>query len=478
MVRDDESRETHDAADRAGQAARVDFFQDEAEADRAPGDEEGGGVEVGDGRAALQPHARDEAGAHEHEGEGHEIKGGATEHLGPLQPGENREQERGDEEHHAGVEGRGGLEARLGADLGHARSEALVDLLLEQPGDGVELLRLLAAPGEGEAGVAESVGLDGAGLEGVEQHVAGAAPGGVVGLGLGRRHGHEVGVLRHEIEARGEVHQAGGGLLVVRLALLAQADGGDAGGEVFLKGLELAQRVLELGRHEGGLEAHVEAEIVAQGDDGALERGALLGLDRHGQLGLALELGEPRGELGVGETFFARAVGLGYLHQGEQVGVDDLEDLVGVGLLRIEQHVGDPLRRGELFAPGGAHGLAALELEEGGAGDGIQRLDTAADQHGQFAEGDVVGRAVRRARRHEGVADVDQAEGEDEERDNAAEGHRAEIFLTQRTQRARRRRRDQARSAPGRIRRSMPPSFRRGVLKLKMSPIGALSRRM
>ena len=56
----------------------------------------------------------------------------------------------------------------------------------------------------------------------------------------------------------------------------------------------------------------------------------------------------------------------------------------------IEQHIGDPAGGGEFGAIGEAHGLAALELEQSGAGDGIERLDTPPDQHGEASEGDRV----------------------------------------------------------------------------------------
>jgi len=109
--------------------------------------------------------------------------------MRPAQPRKHGEEEGRDEEHHAGVEGRCGFEADLGIDLPERGSEAFFRLLAEQLHDGVELLGLFIAPGVGKAGVAESVGVDGAGLEGVEEDFAGLAPGGVVLVGIGGRDG-------------------------------------------------------------------------------------------------------------------------------------------------------------------------------------------------------------------------------------------------------------------------------------------------
>ena len=89
--------------------------------------------------------------------------------------------------------------------------------------------------------------------------------------------------------------------------LLAEADGIDAGRKVGLEVGEGFEGLVEVGRDEGGLEADVEAYVVAQADDFALETGAALGFDRLGELGLAFELGETGDKLVVGKPFFAGA---------------------------------------------------------------------------------------------------------------------------------------------------------------------------
>ncbi|MFM1944285.1 MAG: hypothetical protein RI897_3267 [Verrucomicrobiota bacterium] len=60
----------------------MDTFHDESEEGGAPADEDGGGVEVGDGRATFEDHAIEEAAAMDEDTDEEEPYGGAAEVFG------------------------------------------------------------------------------------------------------------------------------------------------------------------------------------------------------------------------------------------------------------------------------------------------------------------------------------------------------------------------------------------------------------
>ena len=154
-------------------------------------------------------------------------------------------------------------------------------------------------------------------------------------------------------------------------------------------------------------------EVAVNLQDAPLEGGADGGLDLVGELGLALELRDLGLELPQGEALLALALGRAQAEDREHVGVDDLEVLVGVRLRRPECDVEEPLDRLQPAAIRGGDGLAALELEEGAAGDGVERLEAAVDEDGQAPEAlDVERGGV--ARRPQGAGDPGQDEDEDE----------------------------------------------------------------
>ena len=62
VVGDDEGDEADGAGDDGADAVFVNALKEDAEEDGAPADKDGGGVEVGDGWAAFEDHAEDEAG--------------------------------------------------------------------------------------------------------------------------------------------------------------------------------------------------------------------------------------------------------------------------------------------------------------------------------------------------------------------------------------------------------------------------------
>ena len=60
MVRDEEGDEAEHRRGRAADAVAVEAFEENAQQDRAPADEDGGGIEIGHGRPPFQIHARDQ----------------------------------------------------------------------------------------------------------------------------------------------------------------------------------------------------------------------------------------------------------------------------------------------------------------------------------------------------------------------------------------------------------------------------------
>ncbi len=98
----------------------------------------------------------------------------------------------------------------------------------------------------------------------------------------------------------------------------------------------------------------------------------------------------------------------------------DLEGLVAVGELGPVEHVEQPRGGREREALVGDDALAALEGEQGGARDGVERLEATVDEGRQAAEGDEVeGVAVgRRAQRGE---HEQRGGGEHEAREEAGE---------------------------------------------------------
>ena len=97
-----------------------------------------------------------------------------------------------------------------------------------------------------------------------------------------------------------------------------------------MKGDQLIEEVFVVGRDEAGLQAEIETDVGVELHDGLLKRGAQGGLDGLGELCLALEFVDFRFELAKGKAAVAAAV-LGLeTEDREEIGVVDLEVLVGV----------------------------------------------------------------------------------------------------------------------------------------------------
>src|SRR5690606_14002655 len=122
--------------------------------------EERGGVEIGDGRTALEPHAGGDADGGEQPGDEREPERGAAEDVGPFQPGEKRGEQRQSVELHAEVEGLRGVEAGFDVRLFENGREVLFELSAVEVNDVVELLGLTGAPGVRETGVGHDVRIE------------------------------------------------------------------------------------------------------------------------------------------------------------------------------------------------------------------------------------------------------------------------------------------------------------------------------
>ena len=151
-------------------------------------------------------------------------------------------------------------------------------------------------------------------------------------------------------------------------------------------------------------------------DELTLERSAQLLIGLLGEPRLMLKLGHAFADLLVGEAFLAVAVFDFQIQQIEHLVVLDQEDFVSVGLARGEHHVGKPLDGLEGSAVRRDEALAALRHEQGSAGDGVERLDTAVDQHRQAAEAAQVdgGGILGRHQRASQVTEKNDEQGERE----------------------------------------------------------------
>ena len=139
-------------------------------------------------------------------------------------------------------------------------------------------------------------------------------------------------------------------------------------------------------------------EVAVDLEHAPLEGGADGGLDLVRKFSLTLELGDLGLELAEGESFLTLAVGRAQIEDGKHVGVDDFEVLVGVGLCRPERDVEQPFDRLEPAALRGGDRLAALQLEQGAAGDGVEGLEAAVDEDGEAPEAlDVERRGIARS---------------------------------------------------------------------------------
>ncbi len=133
-----------------------------------------------------------------------------------------------------------------------------------------------------EAGVGQHVGVDGAGLKGIEQGATGILPGGGIGAG-GGGHGQQVAGGREEIVALAEFDKGVESALVKGLAGLPGAHGLDAEGQHGLETHQLAEKVGSAGHHQRMLELVIQHEVGVQLHHRSLEGGAGLRVQRLGE---------------------------------------------------------------------------------------------------------------------------------------------------------------------------------------------------
>ena len=85
-MRDDQGDETDEACDDNRHSGAIDSLEDDTEQDGAPPDENGGRVEICNGRAAMQEHADDQACRVECKGEEEQVESGTPDRFGTANP--------------------------------------------------------------------------------------------------------------------------------------------------------------------------------------------------------------------------------------------------------------------------------------------------------------------------------------------------------------------------------------------------------
>ena len=103
---------------RGAEAVAVHALEDDPEQHRAPADEDGRGVEVGDRRPPLQDDAGDEPGGLDDGAGAEQAEGRRPEQLRLPGPGGEDREQRQDVDGHAHVEGLGAVEGGLVVDVG------------------------------------------------------------------------------------------------------------------------------------------------------------------------------------------------------------------------------------------------------------------------------------------------------------------------------------------------------------------------
>ena len=324
------------------------------------------------------------------------------------------------------------IEPRLRAGLFQLRPEAGFQAGAVELDQFVKLLRLLLAPGAGQAGVGEGGGIDLIRLKRLEQRGAGRLPGRRIGVVAVGRDDTEVGYGRHRAEHLAHLDHRGDCRLIVGLAGLLGFHCGHARRDLLLERQELIQEIFAAGHDERVLQPLVMDEIQVELHDRPLERRADRILHGLGQPGLLLDRGPVRPDLGQGETAVARGdethqrehllggagvVDLQVLvllaHEREEVGIIDRERRIRVRLLRAENDVEHPLRRAadEIAAEERrTDALAALEAEEGTAGLRVDGLDPTVGEERELAKANQVERAgvLRGEQRFADVEDGDR----------------------------------------------------------------------
>ena len=396
VVGNDEGGESDQGGHGGTDAVAIEAFEEGAEEDGAPTDEDGGGVEVSDGRAVLDIHACRESKGVEGKGEAEGPESGVAEGLGPAEPGDANKEEDEDVKLDSDGEGFVAVEDAFKMDasdiVGEIGSDAFFDL-----GEGlIKGFSVSGAVCHDEAGVAHSVGAELSGLDDVEKFVA------------------EVQPIIHGIDGGGWWDNAEvSGLGKTEVVLAVAEEVFDEVGIVFFAGLlfaefrhgglekaevaavfvgELVEALGVSNGMEGMHDAVVEAEPVVELGDLALVGVAFfrLGVDLAELLIDGLEVGA---EVVEGVVALAR---LGEAFESEVIGEFNFKDGVGVGALGSHGEVEEPFDRAEGLSVEGFNFLSGGEDEEGIACDGIEGFDAPANLHGEFRKTrEVIARILR-----------------------------------------------------------------------------------
>ncbi len=317
-----------------------------------------------------------------------EVKGRAPQPVGHIEPREQRQQQREDVNDQRLVKR---LEVVVEKFLA-----GLVDLRRETVGEpqvirGDSLVEIGGRVGA-VAGDHRGVGLRGrgdcAGVRGGHEIGADVLPVVARHGGIRRRNHRRQRETRDRFVIAHEADEIVEGVLIEFFAGVAGVHGGDARRDALLVGGQFRREVVRAGRLEADFEPLVKIHLAEKFHQLRLEDGAVSGrgnirfftlLDA---VGLFLDFIRLRLELVEGIKFLV----FRQLEQVEHLAVVYAENFPVVGLLGFHQHFKQPFAGGHGLAVVQRDGLLGADLEERIAGDGIERLEPAVHQHGQFSE--------------------------------------------------------------------------------------------
>ena len=186
-------------------------------------------------------------------------------------------------------------------------------------------------------------------------------------------------VVAHETEQGVE------GVLVEFLSGFAGVHGGDARRNDFLVGVEFRREIVRARRFKADFEPLIQVHDLVELHQLRLEDGAFGGFNGLDAADLLFDFVHLGPELVEGVKFLV----VGQFEQLGDLVVVNAEDFPVVGRLGFHHHFEQPVRGGErlrLAAGLFINGLLGADLEQGIAGDGIEGLEPAVHEDGQFAE--------------------------------------------------------------------------------------------
>ena len=305
MVGNEEGNEADDSGNDGGDSVAVDFLEQEAEKNAAPAYEDGAGVEIGDGRAALQPHANEEAEGVDGEGETKEPKSAAADFHRPDEPGNEGQDEDEDVENHRQVKRLETVVKGFGTNF----MGGSVVILRDEGGlfgkRGVEFRGVLGTISGDHVGVMLNAGVDDSPLNDDGKGGSDVLP--IVGTDVARcaRDGGNVGSLGEALVALGKVEEFGEGnalAIVERFSGFLCVHGSQARGKDVFEVGEFPSEVGAVFHLQGVFQPEVEEETFAELEDFTLKWRALRSFEMTSQRGLFLNFAEVGFKVGEGES--------------------------------------------------------------------------------------------------------------------------------------------------------------------------------